>query len=459
MSPSHDAHGALRKLGEFTMSSVAVTVLRFPVRLVKSILFVRLLGPGSMGVYRLFLTVPSLIVSFGNMGYGLGAIYLVAKRKCDLRRVLGNSLAYVLLYGAIIAGIGMAVLRRTGQTMAGGAEGLGPYAAYVFAAVPLLLALNVGLNLLMGIKSIHLMNALDLALSLLPVALLVLLWRASGDALLASIWSWIAPTAAVAAVAFLRVRSAAGGGMPGFSLPYLRDAFSFGLRGNLSNFASEVVRKVDVLFVAHYAGVAAVGYYAVSVAIAELLLAVPDTVAGPFMPLRFEMEKSEGHSFSALVLRIVLAVMALACCATAVLGKLIVLVLYGAEFLPALRAMQLLLPGMLALSIYQFLRADIYSLDRPGFVSWVALATMLCNLALNFLLIPPYGIAGAAASSSISYTLSTVVLLVFFTRHSGLRMSEVLFLRGQDVRLLLRVARSYLGGGTRGGADGRRDAA
>jgi len=257
----------------------------------------------------------------------------------------------------------------------------------------------------------------------------------TGDALMAAIWAWLGTNAGITLFGMFRIYRRAGG-TPRVSYPALRDAFSFGLRGNVNTWANAVVRRIDVLFVAHYAGMEAVGFYAASVSIAEIILTLPDAVAGPFLPLRLEMDEKEGRHFSPFVIKYILAIMSLICLVIALTGKWLVLLLYGSSFLPALFPLLCLLPGIVGLSLYQFVKADLYHMDRPGLISWVSVLAMVCNLALNFILIPRYGAVGAAISSSVCYLLSTALLLFFVLRHTGMSWSQALILRKDDVRLL-----------------------
>lgn len=57
----------------------------------------------------------------------------------------------------------------------------------------------------------------------------------------------------------------------------------------------------------------------------------------------------------------------------------------------------------------------------------------LLNLALNLLLIPPYGIVGAAAASSIAYLAVTVALLVLYCRLSGVSVWLTLIILPSDL--------------------------
>jgi len=57
----------------------------------------------------------------------------------------------------------------------------------------------------------------------------------------------------------------------------------------------------------------------------------------------------------------------------------------------------------------------------------------LLNLALNVVLIPAYGIVGAAAASSIAYLAVTVAMLVLYCRLSGVPFWQTLIILPADI--------------------------
>ncbi len=438
-SPSSSS--ALKSLGEYALSSLAATVAQFVLRMARNVILTRLLGPAGRGIYGLLNTLPGFVVSFGNLGFGLGCYYLVAKRKRDLREILGNSLLYLIVLSPILVIAGYIALQVSPSIRQ---EFLGAHnlTFVLLVSIPLLLAFNTVNDLLSALKEIHFANVLKVTFAIFPLVVLLLVWWLTGNALMAAIWAWLGTNVGMTLLGLFRIYRRAGG-TPRVSYPALREAFSFGLRGNVSTWSNAVVRRIDVLFVAHYAGMEAVGFYAASVSIAEIILALPDAVAGPFLPLRLEMDEKEGHHFSPFVLKYILAIMTLVCIVTAITGKWLILTLYGAAFLPALLPLQCLLPGIVGLSLYHFVKADLYHMDRPGLISWVSVFVMFCNLGLNVLLIPRYGAVGAAISSSVCYLLSTAILIFFVLRHSKVPLAQALILRKADVQLLVKHLRRW----------------
>src|SRR5262249_51252955 len=79
-----------------------------------------------------------------------------------------------------------------------------------------------------------------------------------------------------------------------------------------------------------------------------------------------------------------------------------------------------------------------------------AFSALAINVASNWVLIPRWGIGGAAVSTAISYSVAACILLVVFVRDSGYGVAETLILRRSDVDALRRlVARRWAreGGG------------
>ena len=93
------------------------------------------------------------------------------------------------------------------------------------------------------------------------------------------------------------------------------------------------------------------------------------------------------------------------------------------------RALILLMPGIAALGIFPILKVDFFNRNKPGIVSLTTGVALLINLALNFFWIPQWGIAGAAASSSVGYVASVSLLLLIYCRHAGIHVFSVLLIK------------------------------
>ncbi|MNL56566.1 hypothetical protein D3C87_1800690 [compost metagenome] len=128
-----------------------------------------------------------------------------------------------------------------------------------------------------------------------------------------------------------------------------------------------------------------------------------------------------------------------ACLTMAVIGEWLIVTLFGVAYQPAYPALLALLPGLLGLCYASILRLDLLGKDRPGSISLLMGLGALLNLALNLLLIPAYGIVGAAAASSIAYLAVTVALLVMYCRLSHVPLWQTLIILPSDVAPMLQI--------------------
>jgi O-antigen/teichoic acid export membrane protein len=73
---------------------------------------------------------------------------------------------------------------------------------------------------------------------------------------------------------------------------------------------------------------------------------------------------------------------------------------FGAEFAPAATALQFLLVSLLFIALHGASRNLFLAYDRLGVESWIMAAGVVVNVVLNLLLIPTFGLNGAALATA-----------------------------------------------------------
>jgi len=104
-----------------------------------------------------------------------------------------------------------------------------------------------------------------------------------------------------------------------------------------------------------------------------------------------------------------------------------------------------LLPGVIMLSAERILASDISGRGRPQVIGRINGVQIVANVLLNLALIPRYGIIGAAIAASASTTLSTLLMIGYYTRNYHVAWKRLLLLDRQDALRLKRVARTQAG--------------
>jgi len=429
-------------LGMFTKNA-AITftagVLSLILGLVTSVILVRVLGPEGRGIYALAVLLPSLIVTFGNLGIGPATVYYVARGEFRRQEILGNN----ILLSAGIDGLGvlagLAVVLFFRETVF---PGVAPgYLLLALLLVPVEVFFSFVRYVLLGAQRIKEFNYVQIARSVLFLGFIVLalleLRAGVTGAILAGLLSWLV----VDVLVFRFARRVAGGIDLKPNKTYIKQATIYGLQAHISNILGFLNYRVDMFLVNGFLGPAAVGLYAVGVGLVEKLWMVSQAASTVLFPrVAAENEEQRRKEFTPLVARTVLWTTALGALVLALLSRWIVLVLYSEAFLPAVGALQALLVGVIALSAGRVLANDISGRGFPGLNICTNLVAVATNIALNLLWIPRYGIVGAAWASTASYTLSFLMALFFYCRLSGNSWAKVILPQRSDWALYWKTA-------------------
>ncbi|MDP9781664.1 lipopolysaccharide biosynthesis protein [Pseudomonas fluorescens] len=410
--------------------SMGTSLAMIGLRLLRNVLLARILGPSERGLFALFSTLPDLISAATSGGLNSAVGYQAAQH-----RSMGLLLSQVLVFGCLLAGVltllVVALVREFGAELDITTQ-LGLLAWLLLLAVPLTVLKSGLLTLHNASGGVGAFNALRLMESLAPLLLFIaLFWMWKDTALEAALTSWLAGLSLVVLTGWVWLRRDHV-----FTLHWDRAAqnelLRYGARSHPDLLFQQVVLRSDYLFIGALLGSTALGHYAMASAAAELLLIVPEAVTTPLMK-RLLQQDSDMKRLTPLALRLTATVMLGACLTMALIGEWLIVTLFGIAYQPAYPALLALLPGLFGLCYASILRLDLLGKDRPGTVSLLMGAGALLSLALNLILIPRYGIVGAAAASSIAYLGITLGLLAVYCRLSGVALWQTLIILPSDL--------------------------
>lgn len=173
---------------------------------------------------------------------------------------------------------------------------------------------------------------------------------------------------------------------------------------------------VDILMLTWWTESEIVGYYKGALAIAETLWVLPMAVQMSMIQSTSELWQNEEYGkisqMAAKATRYVALFSILCAIGLAVLADSFVPVFLGAEFTPTVTPLILLLPGVVGFAIARPILSITQASGNMRTVILATLAAAILNFVLNGLLIPRYGMVGAAISTSIGY--GTLPVFQFF---------------------------------------------
>jgi O-antigen/teichoic acid export membrane protein len=405
-----------------------------------SVITARALGPHDRGLFQLLVLLPTTLSNFIKLGIPQANVYFIRRRGVTPSDVASNSLWFALVLGGLMAGL--CYLERD-WLFARLLKGVPPVALVpVLALLPFVLLQVFFLGVLQAEERFREYNFQQVAPTVLGLVgmAVVLLWLRQGligavvtqSAIMALVTVWLAVRVhRVARIRWSWNRSVA------------RGMLAFGGKSYVQTLASTLHLRIDQYMIAYFLDPTQVGLYAVAVNLTNLLLKIPDATGTVLFPQLAEAAEQDAHAATSRVCRHTLFVTLTAALGYALFGGLAIRVLFGQRYLGAIPPLLVMLPGIVMISLYLILTRNFTSRNRQGVNIVAALAALSINVGLNIVLIPRWGISGAAFSTAVSYSAAALILLVMFVRESGYTIRQTILVRpselGGYVRLAARV--------------------
>jgi len=373
----------------------------------------RWLGPEGKGMLAMALLVPGLMVIFLNSGIGVANVYFAGTTRMNVPTLTGNSVIFAFLatiFGMVI----ISALLVTGSLQA-----LLP-GVPVWLVLIAMIGLPVGLlsgyftTILQGLQSIIKINLINLAQGALMLVLTFLLVTSFKIGLLGALMAYLGTNISSLVALTLLLRVEGGLFLPNWNPSVMRSTLSFGLKGHVGNILQFFNYRLDMFIVNYFLGPGDVGIYSISVGLAELLWHFPNAVSFVIFPKAASTKPEVMNIFTPRVFRITLGLTTLGAVGLILLGKPIVLFIYSSVFLPAYVPMLALLPGVVLVGGAKVLTNEIAGRGYPHYNSINAGLAMVLTVVLDLILIPQYGVLGAALASSIAYTVIFFAAICFY---------------------------------------------
>ncbi|MFH1690606.1 MAG: polysaccharide biosynthesis C-terminal domain-containing protein [Candidatus Eisenbacteria bacterium] len=411
-------------------SRIGIVLINIPT----SILIARLLGVDGQGTYISAVTFPALFAFIGLLGIDSSHTYLLSQKRYSIGQINGQGLLMTLAVSAVAVPCYLVFLR-----FYGGASD--PVLASVLrlatVLIPILLLKYLSVALLLGMHRIRWFNLANLMQAGVLLALMCLNLFVFHGGSRGALTAYIASEFCVTVVAILVARRELRGERM-FERPppgMFRRSVVYGLQGHVGNIFVTFMYRFDMFLILSMAGLHTQGLYSIAVLLAEKLSHIPHSVQVVLFPRLSSVGQEEANELTPRVTRNAFAVTLLAGVVLYFLSRSLILLFYGEEFLPALRALRVLIPGVAMLSIAVVLSGYFSGRDRRIYQTIATAIAFGTNAGLCLLWIPGHGIEGAAWASTIAYTFQSALMLAFFTRLSGCGLAETVIIRREDLAL------------------------
>jgi O-antigen/teichoic acid export membrane protein len=194
---------------------------------------------------------------------------------------------------------------------------------------------------------------------------------------------------------------------------------------------------LDSFLVNFISGPFSVGLYTTGVTMAELLWYIPNSLSSTLFPKVSNLEKNVATRITAQSCRQTLLISLPLAVIFGATGIYLIPFFYGVAFTPSVAPFLWLLPGILSMAVSKILSANLSGRGKPQYATYTSAFTVIGTVVLDLTLIPSLGIVGAAIASSIAYTASALLSVIWFNHENQTSWRQVLLPTGADLVSLI----------------------
>lgn len=399
----------------------------------------RTYGAEGSGAYTIALLLPTILASLLNMGIAPANVYYLATSKVTTLTAWNRILKLYTVIVLIGLTIGIIGLQIFAEKWFPGIPSLWLWLALTsFPVTLLLLFISSFFQGLQKFKQLNLTLLLQPLLTLVLVVLLIFTGIKSVGWILSA---YLAGSIIALYFAFRTLRP--------YLLPsgedelndYGNAILNYGYKAHLSNILAFINYKSDIFLVNFFMGPASVGIYIISIQLSERLWLLSQSVSSVLLPKLSQLSGDEDlrGKLTPLITRWVLWVTLLAATFLAIIAIPLIYFIFGEDFLGAFIPLLILLPGTVLGAASRILANDIAARGRPELNMYTSFFVVLINIFGNILLIPEWGISGAAMATSVAYSINFLLRLVMYNRFTKIPIITNIIIGQKDFALLKKL--------------------
>lgn len=404
--------------------------------LVVSILTARYIGPEGNGLIASLTVYPSLFMAFGSLGVRQSITYFLGKNifsEQQIRTAITHIWIMITPTSLIICFIIMYNFSNSGSNLT--------LVILALLPIPFTLFNTFSSGIFLGNNDIKYYNKVNWIPSLV-VFLGVLLFIVTFNfgvrgAMLASVGGPM-----VMSIVLIVRNYRSNDFFIKFDWSIIQPMLSLGIVYATALLVINLNYKIDIILLDSMSNSHELGIYSKGALLAEYFWKIP-AVLSTVIFARSAVSKHEKY-FSlhvAQLLRVSFVIVIIVALLVFLFSKWIVVCLYGIKFYESETVLNLLLPGVVILTVFKVMNMDLAGKAKP----WIALKAMvpalIVNVVLNIVMIPRFGADGAAIASTLSYSLAGLLFLGFYSKAVNLSIRDIIRYKSTDFQPIFNFLR------------------
>lgn len=412
-----------------TLSSFINNVFGVFLSFLTIVVTARILGPSGNGIWGVSTVVISLSVIIFGFGIPSSNVFFIGRNRKDINSVLGVNFL-VMLVSAVCITVVYFINLKFHFKFFRGMDSL--TLIIVFVTIPFSIIKASLYYVYLGVEKVtkyNKINMLDKFVTFVLLYVFVFAFRSAKWVIVSNFLSVIFMIGFVSCQLFIK-----DGYRISFNKELLKEMLKYGSKVQVGNLVQNINYRLDVLITATYCTPADVGLYGKATQLGETMWKVSGSVGTVVLPYSANSkDRNAMTSFLNKVTRITFGIIIVCALILTAICKPLILFVLGKNYAGSVMPFILIIPGICVFSINNILGnyfAGIGQVEKNVIASTIS---SVITVVLDLTLIPKIGINGASITSSISYTVCTIIVLYFYIKQTGSKLSDVLIIKKSDL--------------------------
>lgn len=407
--------------------------------LLTSIITARYLGPEGNGVVAAVSVYPSLFMALGALGIQQSTTYFVGQKRYDLQK-LYNSVLYVWLFTSIVCFIVSFLLIRY----------LTSHSYDLFIVILAILPIPFSLystytsGIFLGRQEIKKFNQTNWIPALVSCVLTFVFLAVFnlGDA--GAVLALFLGAVVLAIIIFVNISKIVKVKIA-FDKEIIKGLLTLGGIYALTTLIASLNYKINVVLLEQWSTQQELGIYSKGATLVEMMWQIPAILSTIIFSRSANAEnKLEFSQKVCSLLRFSMIFLFLVSIVLYFVSKLIIVIMYGEEFIASATVFNTLIPGVFIMVMYKILYMDVAGRGMPWKSMESMIPAILANICLNYFLIPKYGAVGASISSTVSYSIAGLSFVFVYSKLSKISIKEIFRFSSADRALIYNLKKRLL---------------
>jgi O-antigen/teichoic acid export membrane protein len=417
-----------------TLITFTTRISQLLLGIVTSIIIARVLGPEGKGIYTLAILLPMLLITFVNFGIAPASVYYIGKKKYSPLEIFGSNIIFSILLSIFAIIAGLVVIFFFGNNVFPGVAK--EYLLLTLYLVPFQIFLTFVVNILLGLQRIKKYNFINLIHNFVFLVLIIIFLLGFNFEVKAVIIARILSFILACIVLFFLTKKEVGGVVLYIKKSLFKDFFIYGSKIYLISIFSFLLTRIDMFMINIFLNPFEVGFYSIAVGLSEKIWLISLSAGTVLFPkISSEINDKKLKEFTPLVCRNVLWITIFITILLLFLGPYMIVLFYSEQFIKSILPFQILLIGAIAISGSRILSNDLSGRGRLKENMYLSAFSVILNIVLNIILIPKFGITGAAWATAISYTIVFLGRIIIYSKISRNSIVKIMFIQKSDIAL------------------------